>query len=430
MTQPVRIVIVGGGIAGILLATKLGDQLGRSGQADVTLIDSSPTHIWKPMLHTIAAGTRDVQQQQVIYLAHARDHGFTYQPGEMCGLDRRLRQVQLNEIRTPEGELILEPRTVEYDVLVLSLGSRANDFGVPGVKEHCHFIDSQKQAEAFNSTLRARVFRSVAKDEPFRVAIVGAGATGVELSAELSRVLEVASSYGDPTVRNRLSLTLLESGPRVLASFPPEISASSQQQLERIGFRVLTSTRVTSAEAGGFHYDGGTFAEADLMVWAAGVKAPDFMSDLGGLETNRSNQIVVSARLQSTRDDHVFAVGDCASLTPAGHERPLAPTAQVATQQAEHLARYLPGWLAGKPLPDFVFRDFGSLVSLSDYDAFGTLGSFGFFRGGFIRGRLAQLSHAILYRRHQKALHGFRKATLLWTAERINGLVQPKIRLT
>jgi NADH:ubiquinone reductase (H+-translocating) len=101
MTQPARIVIVGGGIAGILLATKLGDRLGRSGQADVTLIDSSPTHIWKPMLHTIAAGTRDVQQQQVIYLAHARDHGFTYQPGEMCGLDRRRRQVQLNEIRTP-----------------------------------------------------------------------------------------------------------------------------------------------------------------------------------------------------------------------------------------------------------------------------------------------------------------------------------------
>jgi NADH dehydrogenase len=193
---------------------------------------------------------------------------------------------------------------------------------------------------------------------------------------------------------------------------------------------VLTSTRVISAETGGFRYDSGMLAEADLMVWAAGVKAPDFMSDLGGLETNRSNQIVVSARLQSTRDDHVFAVGDCASLTPAGHERPLAPTAQVATQQAEHLANHLPGWLAGKPLPDFIFRDFGSLVSLSDYDAFGTLGRFGFFQGGFIRGRLAQLSHAMLYRRHQKALHGFRKATLLWSTEQINGLVQPKIRLT
>ncbi len=429
MAQPVRIVIVGGGIAGILLATRLGDQLGRTGRARITLIDSSPTHIWKPMLHTIAAGTRDVQQQQVIYLAHAREHGFTYQPGEMIGLDRSRRLVRLAEIRTPEGEVILDPRTVEYDVLALSLGSRANDFGVPGVKEHCHFIDSQKQAEAFNVALRTRVFRSVAKDEALRVAIVGAGATGVELSAELSRLLEVASSYGDPAVRERLSLTLLESGSRVLTSFPSEISARSQRQLEHIGFRVLTSTRVTAAEANGFRHDEGALTEADLMVWAAGVKAPDFMSHLGGLETNRSNQIVVGAGLQSSRDDRVFALGDCASLTVAGHERPLAPTAQVATQQAEHLSRHLPGWLAGKPIPDFAFHDFGSLVSLSDYNAFGTLGRFGFFRGGFIRGRFAQLSHAMLYRRHQQALHGMRKATLLWAAEQINGLVQPKIRL-
>ncbi|MDE1182205.1 NAD(P)/FAD-dependent oxidoreductase [Paraburkholderia sp.] len=430
MSQPVRIVIVGGGIAGLLLATRLGNQLGRSGQANITLIDSSPTHIWKPMLHTIAAGTRDVQQQQVIYLAHAREHGFTYQPGEMTGLDRERREVQLAAITSPQGDTILDPRTVGYDVLVLSLGSRANDFGTPGVRQHCHFIDSQRQAEAFNVALRTRVFRSVAKDEPLRVAVVGAGATGVELSAELSRLLEVASGYGDPRVRERLSLTLLESGPRVLASFPEQVSASSRQQLEHIGFHVLTSTRVTSAEAGGFRHGDGALVDADLMVWAAGVKAPDFMSQFDGLDINRSNQVVVNAKLQSSADDHIFALGDCSSLSLPDHDRPLAPTAQVATQQAEHLARHLPGWLAGTPMPDFVFRDFGSLVSLSDYNAFGTLGRFGFFQGGFIRGRFAQLSHAMLYRRHQQALHGFRKATLLWTAEQINGLVQPKIRLT
>ncbi|REG52196.1 NADH dehydrogenase FAD-containing subunit [Paraburkholderia sp. BL6669N2] len=429
MSQPVRIVIAGGGIAGILLATKLGDQLGRSGRAAVTLIDSSPTHIWKPMLHTIAAGTRDVQQQQVVYLAHAREHGLTYLPGEVRGLDRERRRVELGEVRTPEGAVILDSRTVEYDVLVMSLGSRANDFGMPGVKAHCHFIDSQKQAENFNVVLRNHILRSVAKDEALRVAVVGAGATGVELSAELSRLLEIGSRYGDPSMRSRLSLTLLEAGPRVLPAFPPQISDSSQQQLERIGFRVMTSTQVSSADARGFHHKG-SLVEADLMVWAAGVKAPDFMSNLAGLATNRSSQLIVDTTLQTTRDDHVFAIGDCASLTPEGHERPLPPTAQVATQQAEHLARHLPRWLEGKPLPEFVFRDFGSLVSLSDYNAFGTLGHLGFFKGGIIRGRAAQLGHAWLYRRHQHALHGFGKATLLWTAEQINGLVQPKVRLT
>ncbi|RQV26675.1 NAD(P)/FAD-dependent oxidoreductase [Burkholderia cenocepacia] len=430
MTTPTRIVIVGGGIAGLQLATRLGERLGRSGRAQITIVDRSPTHIWKPMLHTIAAGTRDVQQQQVIFLAHARDHGYMYQPGELKGLDRARRRVQLGEIRSQDGDVVIDARELDYDVLILALGSHANDFGVPGVREHCYFIDSQQQAETFNEALRMRVFRSIARDEPFRVAIVGAGATGVELAAELSRLLEVAQAYGDETVRERLQLTLLESGPRILNAFPPRISASAQRRLEQIGFRVLTSTRVTSADANGFHYGDGSFAEADLMVWAAGVKAPDFMQGLGGLDTNRANQIVVSPTLQASGDEHVFAIGDCASLQLEGQERPLPPTAQVATQQAEHLAKHLPAWLDGTPIPPFAFHDFGALVSISDYDAFGTLGQFGFFRGGFIQGRFAQFSHLMLYRRHQQALHGFSKATLLWIAERINGWVQPRIRLS
>lgn len=429
MSKTTRIVIVGGGIAGLLLATRLGNTLGRSGRAEITLIDKSPTHIWKPMLHTIAAGTRDVQQQQVIYLAHARDHGFNYQPGEMEGLDRTARVVKLGALHSKSGEVVMGPRTVGYDVLILALGSRANDFGTPGVLDHCHFIDSQAQADAFNEALRVRIFQSVVNKSPLRVSIVGAGATGVELAAELSRLLEVASSYGDPHIRSRLNLTLYESGPRILAAFPPTVSASSQAQLQHIGFTVRTGTRVTAAEPDGLRLGDGSLQPADLMVWAAGVKAPDFLGKLEGIASNRSSQIAIRPTLQTQDDDTLFALGDCSTLTLEGNERPLAPTAQVATQQAQHLAKHLPAWLDGGALPEFAFHDFGSLVSLSDYNAFGTLGQFGFFRGGFIKGRFAQLSHAMLYRQHQQALHGFGKSMALWTAERINGLVQPKIRL-
>lgn len=170
---------------------------------------------------------------------------------------------------------------------------------------------------------------------------------------------------------------------------------------------------------------------AELMVWAAGVKAPGFLAGVEGLARNRIQQVQVRANLQVEGDPHIFAVGDCASLTPDGAARPLPPTAQVANQQALHLARHFPGWLLnGGELPDFRYRDFGALISLSDYNAFGTLGKFGFFKGGFIKGRFAQLSHVLLYRRHQIQLHGLARSTLLWGAERLNGLVQPRIRLS
>lgn len=427
--MPERIVIVGAGIAGILLATKLGRHYSNSGSATVTLIDKSPTHVWKPMLHTIAAGTHDIHQQQVILLAHARENGYRYVRGEMVGLDRSGRTISLSEMRGPDGSRMLSSKSLDYDVLILAVGSTANDFGVSGIKQHCHFIDSQRQAETFNLALRARAARSIDRDEPLRITVVGGGATGVELSAELSRLLEVASTYGHASLRERLELTLFEAGPRLLPAFPEKISAASQARLEEIGIRVRTETAVSAAMGEGFAYGDGRFVESDLMIWAAGVKAPDFMASLDGLETNRANQIPVRSTLQSMADERVFAIGDCASLTLTGDARPLAPTAQVATQQAEHLARHLPRWLKGDTIPEFQFRDFGALVTLSDYDAFGVLGKLGLYRGGCIRGYVAKLGHVMVYRRHQKAVHGLGRATLLWSTEKLNSWVRPQIRL-
>ena len=428
--QQPRLVIVGGGVAGLEVASTLGRRWrGRADAPSLILVDRESAHVWKPMLHTIAAGTRDISQQQTAYLAQARDAGFAYRPGELCGLDRAAREIRLAAQHAPDGRLLVPPSRLGYDVLVLSTGSQANDFGTPGVAEHCWNIDSRRQADAFNREVRIRLLQCLTQQVPLHIAIVGGGATGVELAAELVQLVEAVTAYGAPDLAGRIDITLIEAGPRLLAGFPEDISAATRTRLEAIGIRVLTGTQVSAATADAFVLADGSELVATLKVWAAGVKGPDFLADLDGLEANRNNQLVVGPTLQTTRDPAIYALGDCAALTPQGASRPLPPTAQVAHQQAKYLVDALPRALAGKPVRDFRYRDMGALVSLADYDAFGSLGQFGLFHGQTFRGQLAQISHVMLYRAHQARIHGFWKGGLLWLVDRLNSRVRAPIRL-
>jgi NADH dehydrogenase len=428
MTElPHRVVILGGGAAGLDLATRLSRR--RNGLA-VTLVDRSGTYVWKPRLHQVAAGTLDTSEEEVTYLVHARRHGFTFRPGILRSLDRVGRTITLGTVQDEAGRDEVTAH-LPYDTLVLSIGSHADDFGTPGVLEHCAFIDSRDQAENFRTAVRREVIRSL--DDPSErivsIAIVGAGATGVELAAELHQALDLAEGYGMPGLRQRLRVTLIEMAPRILSALPEKVAEAATKVLQDLGVEVLTSHAVEAVDSKGVRLKGGRRIEAALRVWAAGVRAPSVTRNLDGLSTDRAGRILVEETLRTRDDPHIFALGDCAALIPAGQERPLPATAQVAHQEAHHLARSLPPHIAtGAPLAPFQYRPRGALVSLGDYDAFGSLGRLGVLPGGFIEGWMARLSYAMLYRQYQWVVHGWR-VPLVWMAGALRRLAKPGVRL-
>lgn len=425
-----KIVIIGGGAGGLELATQLGRKLGRRKKAEIVLIDANPTHLWKPLLHEVATGALDSGIDELNYRAHGKRHGFSFQMGRLNGLDRDKKEVVLQAMLDDKGAVVLPERTVSYDTLVIAIGSVTNDFGTQGAADHCIFLDSRNQAERFHQVLLNEFLRCANRDsnEPLRIAIVGAGATGVELSAELYNTAEVMASYGLPNVSpEHLKVSLIEAGSRILPALPPRLSSAATRELEALGVEVLTDTMITEVTEDGFVTRSGDTIPAVLRVWAAGVKAPDFMASLG-LETNRTNQLVVNASL-CTSDDNIFALGDCCSVIDEATGKPVPPRAQAAHQQASHLVKALYAHHVGKPLPTFEYKDKGSLVSLSRYSTVGSL--MGNLTKGsmMIEGKLARLVYVSLYRLHQIALHGYWHTLLLSLVGHINKVIRPRLKL-
>ena len=325
-----RIIVVGGGAGGLELATKLGNKLGRRGKADVTLIDKKRTHLWKPLLHEIAAGSMDLGLNEIDYLAQAHWHGFRYRIGAMTGIDRAKRLVRVAASLDDEGSLVTQEREFPYDTLVIAIGSLTNDFGTPGVREHAISLETPQEAARFNRRLVNACIRAHSQAEPLRpeqlqVAIIGAGATGTELAAELHKTTRELVAFGlDRIDADRdIKIHLIEAADRILPALPERLSSAAGRLLEGLHVQVHAKARVAEVRANGVRLADGRLIPAELVVWAAGVKAPDVLKDIAGLETNRINQLVVKTTLETTRDSDIFAFGDCAACPwPCRSQRP------------------------------------------------------------------------------------------------------------
>ncbi|KAB0286625.1 NAD(P)/FAD-dependent oxidoreductase [Vibrio fortis] len=426
-----KIIVVGGGAGGLELATKLGRTLGRKKRATITLVDRKASHLWKPLLHEVATGSLDEGVDALSYRAHAKNHYFDFQMGSLNDIDRERKVIALSELRDENGELLMPSRELEYDILVMAIGSTSNDFNTPGVRDNCIFLDSPEQAHRFRTEMNNEFLKLHAKNGQGTVdiAIVGAGATGVELSAELHNAVKELRTYGFGDLdSSKLNVNLIEAGDRILPALPPRISSAAHSELTKLGVNVRTMTMVTQADADGLTTKDGEKIPAQIMVWAAGIKAPDFIKDIGGLETNRINQLVVKDTLQTTRDDDIFVIGDLAQCTQADGSF-VPPRAQAAHQMASCAFSNIIAKLNGREQKAYIYKDKGSLVSLSRFSTVGSL--MGNLTKGsmMVEGRIARVVYISLYRMHQMALHGVIKTSLMMLVGRINRVLRPNLKL-
>ncbi len=425
-----RVVIVGGGAGGLRLASLLGAKLGRRHKASITLLEQSRIHVWKPLLHEVASGSLDSETDSLELIAHARYRHYRYRIGAMVGLDRAKRQVHVAPSLDEDGQTIIPPRVLGYDTLVIAVGSMSNDFGTPGVSTYAITLDTLDQAARFNRRMINACLRANAQYEPLKpgqlhVAIVGAGATGVELAAELHKSMRDLVSYNLDRVGldMQIKIELIEAAPRILPVLPESLAAATADVLRGLGVNIRTGRRVMEVRAGEVVLDGGEIVPAELIVWAAGIKAPDYLRNLDGLETDRINRLIVRPTLQTTKDDDIFAIGDCANCMLPGMTNPLPPTAQVAHQQAGFMITAVNKRLRGEPLPNFKYHDRGSLVSLADYD------TFGMFKNVKLQGLIARWTYRALHKRHLQALHGNFKVALDSLVHAVTRRTEPRIKL-
>ena len=432
-----HIVIVGGGAGGLELATRLGDSLGKKKQAVITLIDSTRTHVWKPLLHEIAAGSMNPDKHELEYLAQAHWHHFNFRLGRMDGLDRAKKEVTIAPYFDEDGVEVIPRRTFQYDSLVIAIGSTTNDFGIKGAREYSIALDTQDQAEKFHRRLHNALVRAQTQTAPIQagqleVVIVGAGATGVELAAELHNTTRELAAYGlDKIDADRdIKISIIEASERVLPALPAKLSQAVDLELRKLRVHVYTGERVTEVAEKGVYTHSGRFIPSALVVWAAGIKAPDFLKELDGLETNRINQLVVKQNLQTTVDNNVFAFGDCAACPWLGHDGNVPPRAQAAHQQASLLLKTMKKRVANKTnLPEYHYTDYGSLVNLGRYSTVGSL--MGTLSGGsmYIEGLFARMMYQSLYKMHLMTLHGVFEVILQTLARLITRRTEAQVKL-
>lgn len=408
-----RIIIVGGGAGGLELTARLTKLLRRHKNVEITLVDKQLKHIWKPLLHEVSAGTIPTEKESVDYLTYAYDKGCKFILGAVKQINHEAKTLTLFPYYSEEKVLLLPERTIPYDLLVLAMGSQVNDFNTPGVQEQCILLNDVRDAELLNQKIINKIILNTqqANIPPIEISIIGAGATGVELAAELQFVLSKANRYAKHN-KNSLfdfQITLIEASDRILNMMPERISQAVHHSLSKNGIKILEGVRVTEITKDQVLTEDKRKIPSLLTIWAAGVKGNSI--PIHDLEMNHIQQFLVNEKLQSTTNPSIFAMGDCAACPQLNKEGGLyfvPPRAQAAHQQAKVLAKSLTNLVnsKGKGLVSFHYKDYGSIIKLSQYNVVGNLMSKAA-KNFYIEGMIARFSYWLLYQKHLIVIKGF-----------------------
>lgn len=347
--------VAGAGYAGLHVALRLTTKLRNNPEMELMLVDRHDYHQVLTELPRVAGGTRAADTVRI--------------PLEDVLAERvRFLQTEINGVDLAGRRLLTGTGPIGWRRLVLALGSRPNDFAIPGLADRTLSLYSASDAErvwaAAGKALRTAA-AAVGAERQRRLATVvvgGGGATGVELAGELAEMLpEVASRHG--LARDLPAVLLVEAGPTILAGSSPQLIDKATSILAGLGVQVRTNAAIAAATGEGFRLKDGQLVEGGVFVWAGGVKASELAAD-SGLPTGHNGRVKVDQYLRVLDHPEIYVAGDLGSVVDPRTGHVLPPLAQVALEEGETVARNLDAELKGRPLEAFTFHDKGFVVSV------------------------------------------------------------------
>ena len=357
-----KVLVLGAGYAGLQTVTKLQKELSAD-EADITLINKNKYHYEATWLHEASAGT--LNYEDLIYPIESviKEDKVKFINAEVTKIDRNAKKVETNH------------GIYDYDILVVALGFESETFGINGMKDYSFQIENIETARKLSRHIEDKFANYAASkekdDKDLAILVGGAGFTGIEFLGELTeRIPELCNKYG--VDQNKVRVTCVEAAPKMLPMFSDELVNYAVNYLEDRGVEFKIATPIVACNEKGFVVkinDQEQQLEAGTAIWAAGVRGSKLMEE--SFEGVKRGRIVTKQDLTIEGHDDIFVIGDVSAFIPAGEERPLPTTAQIAMQQGEHVAKSIKNILNGQAATDFEYVDRGTVCSLGAHDGVG-----------------------------------------------------------